>query len=106
MVATIAFFVSFVFGYVGMLLICAPITAALIHFDKLNAIRVCVYTTIAGSAAWTALFWDTSRPVRSLLPHIAVGVGCSFGVALVFCVVGGITIRSSRARFAASCKYH
>ena len=101
LIAPITLFVSFVFGYAGMFLICAPITAALTFFGKLNAIRVCMYTTLAGSAAWTSLFWRAEEPFRALLPNIAVGGGCSLGVSIIFCIVGGITIRSSRDRFAA-----
>ena len=105
LVATVAFFVSFIFGYLGMFLICVPIAAALTYLEKLNAVRVCVYTTMAGGAAWTALYWDAAEPLRSLFPTIAVGAGCSLGVSMVFCIVGGITIRSSRDRFAARLKW-
>ena len=105
LVATVAFFVSFLFGYLGMFLICVPIAAALTYFGWLNAIRVCVYTAIAGGTAWTALYWDAAEPFRSLFPNIAVGSGCSLGVSMVFCIVGGITIRSSRDRFAARLKW-
>ena len=105
LVATVAFFVSFVFGYLGMFLICVPIAAALTFLKKLNAVRVCVYTTMAGGAAWTALYWDAAEPFRSLFLTIAVGAGCSLGVSMVFCIVGGITIRSSRDRFAARLKW-
>ena len=90
LVVPIAFFVSFLFGYLGMFLICVPIAATLTHFGKLNAIRVCMYTTIAGAAAWTTIFWDRGERLDSLIPHIAVGGGCSLGVSLVFCIVGGV----------------
>lgn len=96
-----AFFFFFLFGlpisYAAMLLFGLPYILALRHFKKLTAIWVCLGSTIIGAAAWTA-YWQLSLRPPLLVNSISIGAVLGLIVGLVFCLVGGITLRSSGTR--------
>ncbi|GEM_PF-1284479 len=96
--------VSVAFGYIGLLLIGIPVMALLIWAQRLDALRLCGYTTLLGMgllgmglwAAWavhTAL-WPPA--LEDLLADLFVGGLCSFGVMAVFCALGKIPLRAQR----------
>ena len=97
-------FFALVYAYAGMLVVCLPIIAILKLTKRLDALRLCFYTTLTGSAVWTYLFTpDQNFAIAwSPLSILVIGAACSLGVSAFFCMLGGITIRSSRPSFAAA----
>jgi hypothetical protein len=88
---------SLFFGYLGMLTICLPILALLNYFKKLNAVRLCFYTTAVGASAWAWLFhFGQLSDFPAMAQSFFVGAGCSLGVSAFFCVLAGIKVRSIR----------
>jgi hypothetical protein len=83
--------ISLVWGYLGMIFVCAPILALLRRAKKLDAIRLCFYTTLLGGTVWTYLGAYSELP--DLARAFTVGAGCSFGVCAFFCLLSGISIR-------------
>lgn len=93
--------ISLLYGYLGMVLICLPVMLLLRFLKRLNALSLCLCTAVIGASVWTLLFGDMPGPNATLLLRtFLTGFGCSLGVSAFFCVLGGITIRSSRAQSA------
>ena len=106
---TLPFVVAFslIYGYLGMIFVCLPVMILLHLMKRFNAFTICLATTLIGASIWTYLFHDIPGPERKFTPIFTfiVGAGCSLGVSAFFCLLGGITIRSSRDRFAARLKW-
>lgn len=87
--------ISLVFGYLGLALICLPTFLVLRYFNKLNAVRLCFYTTVFGAGAFSYLFGHGPEfsDYQNLVVNFTVGAGCSFGVCAFFCVLAGITLK-------------
>lgn len=93
--------VSVAFGYVGLLFICIPVMALLYWARRLDAVRLCFFTTLLGGGLWTA--WSASVSAQSsaaqdLFSTLFVGSWCSFGVTAVFCALGKIPLRAQKPR--------
>ncbi len=94
----VAFF-SLLYGYLGMLLVCLPIILLLRFLERLDATRLCFFTTVVGGGVWAWLFQDSPGPEpATYLAKFIVGAGCSLGVSAFFCLLAGISIHASRAR--------
>ena len=91
-------FVSLVYGYLGMFLICLPILMLLRRLKALNAGRLCFYTSIFGAAAFSYIFNSHSTDFPVLVVTFAIGACCSLTVCAIFCLLHGITFRSRRMR--------
>ena len=98
---------SLIYGYLGMIFVCLPVMIVLHLIKRFNALTICLATTLLGAGIWTYLFHEMPGPERKFttLFTFVVGAGCSLGVSAFFCLLGGITIRSSRDRFAARLKW-
>ncbi len=91
--------VSVAFGYIGLLLIGIPVMALLIWAQRLDALRLCGYTTLLGMGLWAAWAVHTALwppALQDLLSYLFVGGLCSFGVMAVFCALGKIPLRAQR----------
>lgn len=91
--------VSVAFGYIGLLFICIPVMALLYWARRLDAVRLCLFTTLLGGGLWAA--WSASASAQSSEAHdlysqLFVGGWCSFGVTAVFCALGKIPLRAQR----------
>lgn len=90
---------SLIYGYLGMIFVCLPVILVLRYLRKLNSVTLYVLTTAIGATVFALLFHDLSGPEpNGFWAVFAVGAGCSFGVTTFFCLLSGITIRSSRTR--------
>lgn len=98
MTVPFVFFFSLICGYLGMFVVCLPIMALLGYTKRLDAIRLCFYTTIVGAIAWTSIVGSGHSDFPLLARNFIAGAGCSFAVSAFFCVLGGIPIRQNRAR--------
>ena len=85
--------VSLLFGYIGMLLVCLPITGILHLLGRSGFWSVCCATGLIGAVAYS---WALPEPEGYELNSFLVGLTCSFGVAALFCWIGGLTTLSSR----------
>jgi hypothetical protein len=92
--------VSVVVGYVGLFFVCIPVMALLLWARRLDAVRLCLYTTMLGAELWAACsVYGRSSLVEwpELLSALSVGAFCSFGVTAAFCLLGKIPMRTSNA---------
>ena len=93
----------------------APIVLLLRHFGWLNAIVLCIFGTAVGAAAlgWLTISDNQNSQMndqtfaqwiaqQAAFKVMVPGAIYGFLSAVALCVGAGITIRSSRARFAAS----
>ncbi len=98
---------SLMFGYIGMIAVCLPVLLALRLVKRLNALTLCTLTSLIGGTLFALRFHDMpgSEPGTAYVTSFVVGTGCSLGVSALFCALSGITIRSSRDRFAARLKW-
>lgn len=84
-------------AYAGMLLVCLPIIGALKLMRRLDAVRLCSYTTLVGTIAWTCVIaFDASASLSmpDIGRYVLVNAICSFGVSAFFCVLGGVRLWS------------
>lgn len=84
--------VSLVIGGLGTLLVLLPVYLALKLAGCVSAARVCVYTTLLGGGAWCGMCCLGSHPSPELG---IVGAACSLGVSAYFCLLAGISFRST-----------
>ena len=89
--------ISLILGYLGQALICFPIFLLLKRINKLNAVRLCSYTTAFGAGLFTCLFGHEREfsNFANLVGHFTIGAGCSFGVCAFFCLLADITLTKS-----------
>ena len=92
--------IAVAFGYIGLFSICIPVMAVVLLAKRLNAVRLCFFTSLLGMGLWAA--WSVRHAVRpprleDLLSDLFVGGLCSFGVTAVFCALGGIPLYGSNA---------
>jgi hypothetical protein len=94
---------AILFGYLGMFLVCLPLYTLLRLANRLQAIQLCAYTTIAGTALWI-LFWQWGNVVTNdnLATYAIIGAASSLAVVATFCWLAGITIRPSGRRTGAA----
>ncbi len=91
--------VSVAFGYIGLLFICIPVMALLYWARRLDAVRLCFFTTLLGGGLWTAwsVFGTPQQPeLPDVFSQLFVGSWCSLGVTAVFCALGKIPLRAQR----------
>ena len=89
--------VSLICGYLGMLLICLPALALLRHFGRLNALSLCLTTTVVGGCLWALqAAVDADAESSRILGSFVIGSGCSLAVVLLFCIMAEIRFRPSR----------
>lgn len=89
--------VSVFIGYIGLLFICIPVMALLFWARRLDAVRLCFFTTVIGAGLWTATsMFGGGRPPESqdLFSPLLMGGLCSLGVTAVFCVLGRIPLQA------------
>ena len=111
------FLVGSMFSGVVTVVVAAPLVLVLRHIGALNSFLVIILGTIAGALALGIFAYsDSQYPMmrdqelarwitrQAVLKAMKVGALCGFLSATALCVGAGITIRSSRARFAASAK--
>lgn len=87
------FVFSLAYGYVGMLLICLPLFALLGKLRRLDAIRLCLGTTLLGAVAFTWVLSPEPPTVPALLRIFFFNAACSLAVCAFFCVLAEIRIR-------------
>ena len=92
------FAVSIVYAYIGVWLIGIPAAILLRRRRRLAAIPICFVGFLGGEA-----LWFLPRLTREPLPNEAQALsqallcgGVAVAVAVLFCTLSGITIRSSR----------
>ena len=89
-------------SFAAMLCIGLPYVLWLRSRGWLDAIAVCAGSTVVGIAVFSLLTWALSWDHRlPTLPQIGLGAALGLAAGLAFSLAAGLTIRSSRARFAA-----
>lgn len=91
------------YGYLGMILICLPIMMLLRRLDALDAIRLCLCTTIVGALAWAGVSSSGREPGSlPLLADLSTGAVCGVAVCMTFCLLRGIPFRVTAGAYPAS----
>jgi len=80
---------SLIYGYIGMLAVCLPVMLILRALKRLNALTLCLVTTLVGGALWTVLMRGASESISVSLLFL-IGAACSLGVSAFFCALGGL----------------
>ena len=97
LVSPLVAIVSVALGYIGLLFVCIPVMVLLYWTRRLDAIRLCFFTTLLGGGLWTAwsVLGGAQQPESAdVFSQLFVGSWCSFGVTAVFCALGNIPFRA------------
>ena len=97
---------AFPVSLVTLLVIALPIVLWLKRTRRLSVITVCTGAILAGSLSWALVTWLSvwNNPVPGF-KELAIGALIGLVSGIAFSMAAGLTIRSSRARFAARLKW-
>lgn len=90
--------VAVIYGYMGVAIVGLPVALLLRKFGRLSATMLCAVSVPLGAGLWLLSRLAATSPLQ--LRHVPVEAFVSgivtLAVAALFCIVSGITIRSSR----------
>lgn len=87
-------FAALLYGYLGMFLVCLPVTGILSHLRALDANRLCACTTIIGALAWLWVSGPADGPeAPGQFSELLVGAASSLAVSTTFCFLREIPLR-------------
>jgi len=90
--------VAIIYAYIGMVIVGLPVALLLRRFERLSVATLCAISVPLGAALWLLCRLIATNPLqlRHAPMEAVVGGGVALAVAILFCAVSGITIRSSR----------
>ena len=96
--------VAVIYGYIGVAIAGLPVALLLRRFGRLSVATLCAISVPLGASLWLLSRLAATSPLqlRHAPMEAVVGGGVALAVAALFCIVCGITIRSSRTPQVAS----